>query len=141
MDARPTPRLRRQEGCQQRVHDLDLVWHQFTVRHGKGGKDRVVMLPRSLRAELERHLAQRRQEHNRDLAEGQAYAPLAFATEDEKRRFWLRACPFLKAIVVQHPDQMPRLIFADWLDEQGCSAASAMEPVVRVVKTSVVLLT
>ena len=49
--------LRRQEGCQLRVHDLDLQRSQVTVRHGKGGKDRVVMLPRSLRPDLERHLA------------------------------------------------------------------------------------
>src|SRR5262249_17059609 len=71
--------LRRLECCQLRVHDLDLARHQLTVRHGKGGKDRVVMLPRSLRPDLQRHLAQRRLEHDRDLAEGQAYAPLPFA--------------------------------------------------------------
>jgi integrase len=28
--------LRRQESCQLRVHDLDLVRRQVTVRHGKG---------------------------------------------------------------------------------------------------------
>jgi integrase len=56
-----------------------LVRDQVTVRHGKGGKDRVVMLPRSLAAELERHLAGRRQEHERDLAGRRAYAPLPFA--------------------------------------------------------------
>jgi integron integrase len=71
--------LRRQEGCQLRVHDLDLVRQQLTVRHGKGGKDRVVMLPRSLRPDLEHLLARRRQEHDRDRADGQADAPLPFA--------------------------------------------------------------
>jgi integron integrase len=71
--------LRRQEGCQVRVHDLDLARHQFTVRHGKGGKDRVVMLPRSLDADLQCHLVQRRQWHEEDRAAGQAYAPLPFA--------------------------------------------------------------
>ena len=71
--------LRRQECCQVRVHDLDLVRHQLTVRHGKGGKDRVVMLPRSLEPDLQRHLAQRRQWHEDDVAAGQAYAPLPFA--------------------------------------------------------------
>jgi integrase len=44
--------LRRQECCQLRVHDLDLQRQQLAVRHGK---DRVVMLPRSLRPDLERH--------------------------------------------------------------------------------------
>jgi integron integrase len=71
--------LRRQECCQVRVHDLDLERQQLTVRHGKGGKDRVVMLPRSLRPELQRHLARRRREHDHDRAAGQAYAPLPFA--------------------------------------------------------------
>jgi integron integrase len=71
--------LRRKEGCQLRVHDLDLARYQLTVRHGKRGKDRVVMLPRSLVSPLERHLAIRRQEHERDRAAGQAYAPLPFA--------------------------------------------------------------
>jgi integron integrase len=70
---------RRRECCQLRVHDLDLARHQLTIRHGKGGKDRVVMLPQSLAPELEKHLASRRQEHDRDLACGQAYAPLPFA--------------------------------------------------------------
>ncbi len=71
--------LRRQECCQVRVHDLDLVRHQLTVRHGKGGKDRVVMLPRSLGPDLERHLAQRRRWHEDDREAGRAYAPLPFA--------------------------------------------------------------
>jgi integron integrase len=71
--------LRRQECCQVRVHDLDLQRHQLTVRHGKGGKDRVVMLPRSLHTELEQHVAQRLRWHQRDRAAGQAYAPLPFA--------------------------------------------------------------
>jgi integrase len=37
--------LRRAECCGLRVHDLDLLRRQIVVRHGKGGKDRVVMLP------------------------------------------------------------------------------------------------
>jgi integron integrase len=71
--------LRRLECCQLRVHDLDLQRLQLTVRHGKGGKDRVVMLPRSLRAELEHHLEERRRLHEFDRAAGQAFAPLPFA--------------------------------------------------------------
>jgi integron integrase len=71
--------LRRQECCQLRVHDLDLVRRQVTVRHGKGGKDRVVMLPRSLLPNLELHLARRRQEYEHDLAAGKGLVPLPFA--------------------------------------------------------------
>jgi integrase len=71
--------LRRPERCQMRAHDLDLVRQQRTVRHGKGGKDRVVMLPRALVPDLQAHLARRRQEHEGDRAAGQVYAPLPFA--------------------------------------------------------------
>ncbi len=68
--------LRREECCRLRVHDLDLRRQQIVVRHGKGGKDRVVMLPRSLRPELERRLAWRGALHERDLAAGLARVAL-----------------------------------------------------------------
>ena len=68
--------LRREECCRVRVHDLDLGRRQIVVRHGKGGKDRVVMLPRSLQKDLERHLARRRQLHDQDLAAGLARVAL-----------------------------------------------------------------
>jgi len=68
--------LRREECCRLRVHDLDLGRRQIVVRHGKGGKDRVVMLPSSLRPELERQLVWRRQLHERDEAAGAARVAL-----------------------------------------------------------------
>ncbi len=68
--------LRRAECCSVRVHDLDLDRHQFTVRHSKGGKDRVVMLPRSLGPGLERQLAWRRELHERDQKAGLARVAL-----------------------------------------------------------------
>jgi integron integrase len=48
--------LRVMELLRLRVKDLDFRRGQIMVREGKGAKDRVVMLPESLRAELERHL-------------------------------------------------------------------------------------
>src|SRR5262249_1274381 len=42
-------------------------------RHGKGGKDRIVMLPRSLREPLAEQLEKRRQLHQRDRARGVAW--------------------------------------------------------------------
>ena len=51
------------------------------VRAGKGNKDRVVMLPRSVRPELEQHLAVRRSVHERDLARGVARVDLPDALE------------------------------------------------------------
>ncbi len=71
--------LRRQECCELRVHNVDLARQQIVVRHGKGGKDRIVMLPRALQPQLERQLAWRRQLHDRDLTEGLARVALPHA--------------------------------------------------------------
>jgi integron integrase len=68
--------LRREECCRVRVHDVDLGRQQIIVRHGKGGKDRIVMLPKAARPELERQLAWRRQLHERDTAAGLARVAL-----------------------------------------------------------------
>jgi integrase len=62
--------LRREECCCVRVQNGDMARQQIVVRYRKGGKDRVVMLPRSSRAELKRQLAWRRQLHERDLKLG-----------------------------------------------------------------------
>ncbi len=67
--------LRRQECLELRVHDLDVQRGQIIVRHGKGAKDRVVMLPQSVRADLNRHLDWRRALHDSDLARGVARGP------------------------------------------------------------------
>jgi hypothetical protein len=48
--------LRVLESCRVHVHDVDLGRGQLLVRDGKGGKDRVVMLPRSLRTRLAEQL-------------------------------------------------------------------------------------
>jgi integrase len=68
--------LRREECCRLRVHDVDLGRQQIIVRHGKGAKDRVVMLPKSLRPEFERQLAWRRDLHERDVRKGVARVAL-----------------------------------------------------------------
>jgi integron integrase len=68
--------LRREECCKLRVQDLHLNRGQIVVRHGKGGKDRVVMLPQSLRADLERQIAWRQALHERDRRAGLARVAL-----------------------------------------------------------------
>lgn len=73
--------LRLMECCRLRVKDIDLARGQIMVRQGKGAKDRVVMLPRSARPELERQLEKRRLLHERDLARGVARVELPDALE------------------------------------------------------------
>jgi integron integrase len=62
--------LRLLECCRLRVHDLDLDRGQVLVRGGKGDKDRVVPLPRSLREELSQQREVRRRLHHQDLERG-----------------------------------------------------------------------
>lgn len=73
--------LRLLECCRLRVKDMQLPRGQIVVRGGQGNKDRVVMLPHSVRAELETQLEWRRQLHERDLARGVARVELPDALE------------------------------------------------------------
>jgi len=62
--------LRLTECLRLRVQDVELARLELTVHDGKGGKDRVTMLPRSLAAPLCSHLARVPAIHERDLAAG-----------------------------------------------------------------------
>lgn len=62
--------LRLLEGLRLRVQDVDFSANQILVRDGKGGKDRVTMLPQSLVLPLKDHLIQVKQRHARDLTDG-----------------------------------------------------------------------
>ena len=62
--------LRLLEGLRIRVKDLDFARGQVIVRSGKGDKDRVTMLPVSLREGLQAHLHRVRELHHKDLAAG-----------------------------------------------------------------------
>lgn len=52
--------MRLNEGLRVRVKDVDFDRRVLVVRQGKGGKDRMVMLPRSLKAALKAQMAQAR---------------------------------------------------------------------------------
>jgi integron integrase len=62
--------LRLMEGLRLRVCDLEPGRGELLVRSGKGGRDRVTMLPRSLQPDLEAQLTRARALHARDLAAG-----------------------------------------------------------------------
>lgn len=73
--------LRLMECLRLRVQDVDSARNEITVRDGKGSKDRLTMLPGSLRAPLARHLEKVRQIHQRDLANGYGRVLLPDALE------------------------------------------------------------
>jgi integron integrase len=68
--------LRLGEALALRVKDLDLERRELTVRRGKGGHDRVSMVPGGLVTRLQDQLARRRALHDRDLSEGAGWARL-----------------------------------------------------------------
>jgi integron integrase len=73
--------MRLMEGLRLRVKDVEFERREITVRDGKGGKDRITMLPDRLVAPLRAHLDKVRALHERDLAEGfgEVYLPDALA--------------------------------------------------------------
>lgn len=60
--------MRLMECCQLRIKDIDFQQHEITIRAGKGGKDRVTMLPASLITDLQTQLKSARQCHDSDRA-------------------------------------------------------------------------
>lgn len=68
--------LRLLECCRLRVKDLDFGRNQIVVREGKGGRDRVTILPASLASDLQRHLQVAREQHQQDLIEGAGWVEL-----------------------------------------------------------------
>jgi integron integrase len=62
--------MRLSECLTLRIQDVDFARSQITVRDGKGGKDRVTMLPESLEQEMRHQMKLAKRVHDRDLAEG-----------------------------------------------------------------------
>lgn len=71
--------LRLLEALRLRVKDVEFARGEVVVRDGKGQKDRVTMLPRTLVVPLREHLELVEALHQQDLAEGFGRANLPFA--------------------------------------------------------------
>lgn len=67
------------EALSVRVKDLDFGRGELTVRDGKGGVDRMTMLPASIHDELRAHLTVVRARHEADLANGLGRVPMSHA--------------------------------------------------------------
>lgn len=62
--------LRLLECAELRVKDVSFDRGELTIRDGKGGKDRVTILPTALKRPLRDHLARVKVQHEADLAAG-----------------------------------------------------------------------
>jgi integron integrase len=73
--------LRLMECVRLRVQDIDFARNEITVRDGKGQKDRVTMLPESLKTPLQNHLRKVKAIHEKDLRDGYGRVPLPDALD------------------------------------------------------------
>lgn len=73
--------LRLTECLRLRVKDIDFGYSQIIVRDGKGAKDRITVLPNSLKDPLRKHLEKVKALHERDLLEGCGRTTLPFALD------------------------------------------------------------
>ena len=71
--------LRLLECCRLRIKDVDLATNQITIRDGKGGKDRMTMLPVAVKAGLVAHLDRVRVQHEADLLHDAGWVELPWA--------------------------------------------------------------
>lgn len=75
--------LRLMELLRLRVKDIEFERNQIVIRGGKGDKDRVSVLPETLKAELQCHLERVHLLHEKDLADGLGWAELPGGLRDK----------------------------------------------------------
>jgi integron integrase len=71
--------LRLMECARLRIKDVEFNRDRITIRSGKGRKDRVTMLPRTVKGPLAAHLEDVRRQHASDLRHGLGSVELPFA--------------------------------------------------------------
>lgn len=71
--------LRKSEILRLRIKDIDFEHHCLTVRQGKGGKDRVTVLPNCVVADLEALIKVATQLHSIDIRQGFGEVSMPFA--------------------------------------------------------------
>jgi integron integrase len=98
--------LRLLEALRLRVKDVEFERREIIVRNGKGGKDRVSVLPENIILPLKAHLERVRTLHESDLAQGFGAVYLPFALERKYRnapKVWVWQYVFPSAKLSQDP--------------------------------------
>ncbi|ROZ61526.1 integron integrase [Ramlibacter sp. WS9] len=130
--------LRLSEGLGLRVMDIDFEGEVIMVRHGKGGKDRAVMLPHSLVRPLRTQLAAARAlwQHDRQCAVPGVTVPSSLVAGDTDtglawQWFWVFPAPRLTLDRRTRVERRPHL-FEQRLERAiklACAAAGIVKPV------------
>ena len=68
--------MRLNELIELRILDIDFDRNEIIIRHGKGDKDRHVMLPQTLVPKLKEHIEEIKKLHDKDVKEGWGAVPL-----------------------------------------------------------------
>lgn len=99
--------LRLMEAMRLRVKDLDFGQGTIAIHDGKGGKHRMVPLPRALEHRLQDYLAQVRHQHLQHLAAGvgEAHIPESFLRKSPNcATQWIWQWVFPSAVQCAHPE-------------------------------------
>jgi len=121
--------LRLLEGLRLRVKDLDFGYRQIVVRDGKGAKDRLTILPDSVRSPLKRHLARVRLLHYEDLEAGfgQVWLPSALQhkyPQAPREWGWQWVFPAAKRSLDPHSGQVARQHASEKMVQRAVQAAA-----------------
>lgn len=73
--------LRLMEALRLRINDIDFEKNYIVVRHGKGDKDRMTVLPEKLKPQLQKQFQKAKLIHEQDLEEGYGEVHLPNALE------------------------------------------------------------
>jgi integron integrase len=98
--------LRLMEAMRLRVKDLDFGQGTITIHDGKGGKHRVVTLPRAIEQRLQQHLDRLREKHLQDLVvgAGDVHMPESLQRKwPNASREWCWQYLFASATLCPHP--------------------------------------
>lgn len=120
--------LRLMEAIRLRVKDMDFRYNQITIRDGKGNKDRVTMLPLSLKEPLHRHLSKVKALHELDLKDGfgQVYLPYALQrkySKADREWAWQYAFPSNKRSADPRSDALRRHHVSETAIQKAVTAA------------------
>ena len=115
-----------------RVKDVDFDRGEIVVRDGKGGKDRVTVLPENLILPLQQQLSSARALHDKDLQEGlgRVWLPDALSLKyPGAARTWGWQWVFPSAVrsapLAPTPPARPRSLAGSWAPPASAAAARA----------------
>ena len=130
--------LRVMEALRVRVHDLDFDTRVLTVRGGKGDRDRVSVLPRTLIPELRAHLLQVQRLHANDIKDGHGCVELPGALDRKipsapRAWEWQWVFPATRMYVDRSTGEMRRHHLHDTVIQRAVSEAARRARIARRV--------